>query len=103
MNPEPTQERTFLGMVEVDSGTLILGDPMYCLPDAERGKPGIDYDAVMKAPAAPRVYLDGRPVMLLSQFGGDGTYPVYAEKAEDGEIERITIEFVGPDDDEDDT
>ena len=40
-------ERRFLGMVEVDSGTLLVGDPLYCLPDGARDGAGIDYAAVI--------------------------------------------------------
>jgi hypothetical protein len=36
--------------------------------------------------------LDGKPVVLLSSFGGDGAYPVIAE-FEDGELMRAVIEF----------
>lgn len=50
MSDEPMPERRFLGVVEVDSGTLLIGDPTYCLPRAEDRKPGIDYQAVIDAP-----------------------------------------------------
>lgn len=99
---ELAPERRFLGTVEVDSGTLILGDPAYFLPHAEGGKPGIDYESVLRAPDNPVTHLEGRPVMLLARFGGDGTYPVYGELDERGALTRVTIEFVGPDDDDDD-
>ena len=48
----------------------------------------------------PATYLDGKPVLLLSQFGGDGTYPVFGEFDTGGEFLRATIEFVEPDDDD---
>jgi hypothetical protein len=35
-------ERRFLGVVEVDSGTLLLGDPAYLLARADRHVPGLD-------------------------------------------------------------
>src|SRR5687768_6838600 len=90
-------ERRFLGMIEVDSGTIILGDPMYCLPHAERSKPGIDFDSVIRAPVELAAYLDQTPVLLLGRLGGDGSFPVYGE-FEEGELVRVTIELVGPDD-----
>jgi len=31
-----------------------------------------DYEAVIRAPDEPSAYLDGRPVILLGRFGGDG-------------------------------
>jgi hypothetical protein len=99
---DPTFERRFLGVVEVDSGTILVGDPAYCLSHLEAGKPGIDYEAVIQADTnVPALYLDDRPVLLITQFGGDGTFPVFGE-FEDGELMRVTVEFVGPDDDADD-
>lgn len=103
MNATPVPERRFLGMVEVDSGTLLLGDPMYCLPQAERHKPGIDYEAVIRASDELGAYLDGSPVLLLGHFGGDGSFPVYGEIDGYGELIRVTIEFVGPHDDAEET
>jgi len=44
-------ERRLLGWVEADSGTLLIGDPAYVLPRASDGKPGVDYQAVIDAPA----------------------------------------------------
>ena len=76
-------------MVEVDSGTLLVGDP----------RPGVDCDAAMRTSDPPVTHLDGRPVLLLSRLGGDGTYPVFGEIDEDGGFLRATMEFVVPDDD----
>jgi hypothetical protein len=101
MDAEPTLERRLLGVVEVDSGTLLVGDPAYLLPRAEDGTPGIDYASVIGAGDEPASYVDGKPVILLGSFGGDGTFPVFGEIDEYGQLARITIEFVGPDDAED--
>ena len=98
---EPELERRFLGMVEVDSGTLIVGDPAYCLPRVANGKPGIDYQAVIEAPDEPASSLGGQPVLLIGRFGGDGIYPVVGELDEYGELVRLTIEFLGPADEGD--
>ena len=100
MDVDPAFERRFIGLVEVDSGTLFLGDPLYCLARAKDGTPGIDYASVIAAPDEAASYLGGKPVMLLGQFGGDGTFPVFAEVAEDGFVVRVTVEFVEPDEDE---
>ena len=91
-------ERRFLGLVEVDSGTLLVGDPLYCLPEQARGRDGIDYAAVMDSPDEVAAPLAGRPVLLLGRFGGDGTFPVFGE-FEDGELVRVTIDFVDPPED----
>ena len=91
----PEVQRRFLGVVEVDSGTLLIGDPTYILPSADSGKAGVDYDAVIQARGAV-ARLAGQPVLLLQEFGGDGTFPVFGEY-EDDELVRVTVEFVGPD------
>ncbi len=86
-------ERTFLGVVEVDSGTLVVGDPGYLLPRASTGAPGVDYQHVLDGLTdnlAER--LAGEAVLLLQNFGGDGPYAVYAEY-EDGEVARICIDL----------
>lgn len=98
MDMEPVLEHRFLGVVEVDSGTLLVGDPAYCLPRATDGTTGIDYDTVIQAPNRPAGYLGGKPVLLLGRFGGDGTFPVYGDIDENGELVRVTIDFVGTDD-----
>lgn len=98
---EPTLERQFLGLVEVDSGTIVISDPAYCLPHRDRGKPGVDYQAVIDADTSvTSSYLGNGLVLLISNFGGDGTFPVFGE-FEDGELIRVTVEFVEPDDDGD--
>jgi hypothetical protein len=89
----------FLGTVEVDSGTLVLGDPVYVLPSAEHERAGIDWQTVLDAPSERMVPLVGGAAMLLSGFGGDGTYPVFAELDEDGVVYRVSIYFVEPGED----
>jgi hypothetical protein len=80
-------ELRFLGMVEVDSGTLIIGDPCFTLPRAKQGKAGVDYEEVVVADSSHRAsYLAGLPVLLLQNFGGDGTFPVYGEFEDGGFI-----------------
>lgn len=94
-------ERRVIGIIEVDSGTVLVGDPAYALPNAEEGKPGIDYAAVLRTPDdVPAAQLDEKPVVLLANFGGDGAYQVIGE-FEDGEFMRAIIEFE-PLEDEDD-
>ena len=86
-------ERRMIGIVEVDSGTVIISDPAYVLPRAEDNRPGTDYSAVLRdLTAAHATQLGGQGVVLLSNFGGDGPYPVYGE-FEDGEFMRAIIEF----------
>lgn len=86
-------ERRVLGIVEVESGTVIVGDPTYSLPAADRGKPGIDFSAVLRDLSDRHgTQLDGQPVVLLANFGGDGAFQVFGE-FEDGEFMRAIIEF----------
>ena len=88
----PLSPEKFIGVVEVDSGTLVIGDPAYLLPHAARGKGGVDYEAVIEA-SDPIGRLGGQPVLLLQHFGGDGTFPVFGQY-EDGELVRVTIDLV---------
>jgi hypothetical protein len=44
--------------------------------------------------------LGGQPVFLLSNFGGDGSYPVHAQVTDTGRLLSITIEFVEPEEDD---
>lgn len=93
-------ERRFLGIVDVDSATLLIGDPAYVLPSRADGKEGVDYEQVrhLDLMSAPAFRLAGMPVVLVVSSDGDGTFPVFAEY-EDGELMRVVIEFLGPDED----
>lgn len=97
-NENSDLERRFVGVVEVDSGTLLLGDPGYCLPRRETATDGIDYQAVIDAPDEVAAYLADEPVLLLGRFGGDGSYPVFADLDSDGSVLRFIVEFVEPED-----
>ena len=97
MSLVPASERRFLGVVEVDSGTLVIGDPLYLLARRSAGKDGLDYDEVLGVDAADvTTPFAGRPVLVVSAFGGDGAYPVFGD-FEEGELARVTIEFDEPD------
>ena len=84
------KERKFLGVIEIDSGTVVIGDPAYLLPSAERSKPGIDYQAVIDAePAAYQPFARGL-AMLLTTPEGDGPLGVYGE-FEDGVLWKVSV------------
>jgi hypothetical protein len=91
-------ESKFLGVVEVDSGTLLVADPAYVLPSSERSKAGVDYSTVDEAepPAGP---IGGQPVLLLQGFGGDGTYPVFG-RFDGPNLLKATVYFVEPDEED---
>jgi hypothetical protein len=93
-------ERRFLGIAEVDSGTLLIADPGYVLPRASEGKPGVDYEEVVQAVGTIHAQpLAGMPVVLLQNFGGDGPFPVFGD-FDDGELVGIWINLDPPMDDE---
>jgi hypothetical protein len=70
-------ERRLIGIVEVDSGLVMISDPAYVLPRAEEKQPGVDYSVVLRdASNKPAVQLDGQGVVLLANFGGDGPCPL---------------------------
>ncbi len=86
-------ERRLLGMVEVDSGTLLIGDPLYVLPRAATERLGVDYQEVVDADATRYAMpLAGMPVLLLQRFGGDGSFPVFGEFA-NGELVAVHIDL----------
>ena len=87
-----------LGFVEVDSGTLLIGDPAYLGADTELA---VETDAVL-APDAFAAPVLRDTALLIGRFGGDGTYPVIGEFDEAGVLARVTVEFVDPWDDESD-
>ena len=93
-------ERRFLGVVEVDSGTLVLGDPLHFLADESLGRAGVDYAAVLEAADQMAGRLAGTPALLIGRFGGDGAFPVFADVDEDGVAVSVTIEFIDPVEDE---
>src|SRR5947207_1744360 len=75
----PVIERKCIGLVGVDSGTMVLGDPTYLLSSREQSKHGIDYQEVIDAPIEPVQDFGGRPILLFQDFGGDGTFPVFGD------------------------
>jgi hypothetical protein len=94
-------ERRFLGIAEVDSGTLLIADPGYVLPRAREGKPGIDYEEVIRADGSVHAQsIGGMPVVLLQNFGGDGPFPVFGD-FDGNELIGIWINLDPPMDDED--
>ncbi|MEU9605425.1 hypothetical protein [Streptomyces sp. NPDC048057] len=101
-----SDKRVKLGMVDVDSGTVFVGDPCYTITgDAPRHIKtwpewcsqlrwnGKNYDVV--EPVGSGVGLS------IPTMYGDGSYPVYAEIVR-GRVARVTIDFDPPYDEEDD-
>ena len=93
----PVVERKFVGLVGVDSGTMVVGDPAYLLGFKAEDKVGVDYQEIIDAPIQPIQELRGRPVLLFHAPEGDGSYPVFAE-FEDGELLSFTVYLTTLDD-----
>lgn len=51
---------------------------------------------------AGEIAIGGSSCVASQTYMGDGSYPVYAEKDENGRIKRLIIDFYGVEDDEDD-
>ena len=84
------KERKFLGVIEIDSGTLVVGDPAYLLPSARDSKPGIDYQAVIDAEKSASAPFANGLTMLFTTPDGDGPLGVYGE-FEDGVLWKVNI------------
>lgn len=77
---ETSLERRFLGVVEVDSGTLLISDPAYVLPRGEEDRPGIDFQAVIDTQLKPNAaYPFADKLALLIGLDSDGPYGVWGD------------------------
>jgi hypothetical protein len=93
LTADPTavgRTQRFLGVIEVDSGTLVIGDPAYLLPDVRDAKPGVDYQAVIDAPSEPATVPFANGLALLLNIQADGPYSVYGEYDDEGLL-RVSI------------
>ena len=84
------KERKFLGVIEIDSGTLVIGDPAYLLPSVRDSKPGIDYQSVIDADLSAYQPFANGLTMLFALPEGDGPLGVYGE-FEDGVLWKVSI------------
>jgi hypothetical protein len=81
----------------VDTGTVLLADP--CSVQA-----GLDIDPVWEAlghhDSLQVNYERGHPgrAVVVSNFGGDGMFPVFILKNAEGEVIEMKIVFSGEDD-----
>mgnify|MGYP003333107657 FL=1 len=86
----------FIGAVEVDSGTLVIGDPCYLLPDARNERPGVDAQALYRTGSPDAAVPIVRDLaLLLQRFGGDGRFPVYG-RYDGPELVSVRIDFDEP-------
>ena len=92
-----------IGVVGVDAGLIIIGDPGYLIhtkPDTEStlGKDWDEFCDIISEGKRPTMkqftFPLGNPglAVVVSSGFGDGMYPVYAE-IENGVIKSVKIEF----------
>jgi len=100
-----------IGDCAVDSGTIILVDPCYVLPDSvnkkgqlesHHGKESYTYEKFIKDSFKGNIDLLPREIIFtgiagtgvaIGGFGGDGNYPVYIKKDENGQVKEAKIKF----------
>ena len=92
-----------IGVVGVDAGIIWIGDPCYIHKANENpeewGVTWLDFCHILEKKEKENSYQFNYDLghaglgVGIRGFGGDGTYPVYAEFNEDGEIESVTIKF----------
>lgn len=92
---EAAVEERLLGVVEVGTGTLVIGDPDYLVPELH-GRTRLEYREVREADT--REYAvpvaDGM-ALLVQRFGGGERFPVYGEFVDD-ELMAVRVDFVDP-------
>lgn len=95
-----------IGYVIVDSGEIMIIDPCYIDSYWEKGR-SLDntlaigtYDDIAKTTLSPKGYgqiINSEKIkglgFVISNFGGDGKYPVYAEFGETEKVKKLTIDF----------
>lgn len=103
-----------VGVVDVDSGTIMVGDPCYHLYKESGDSAtkldfheifGKDWDAfcdLVEHGHQPGVSLFGSgTAVTVTNFGGDGTFPVYVKRDVDGRISAVMINFDNVEDNDD--
>jgi len=103
-----------IGHVAVDSGQVMVVDPCY-IRELWRGNSFISdpnedgsytptnelsYDGCCTATLSKERAGQAGFAVASSSGYGDGEYPVYAEYNDEGQIERLTIEFISDDNEE---
>jgi hypothetical protein len=84
-------DRRLLGIVEVDTGTLVIGDPAY-LPDGTETRGNDASMAVDAAVSRFVVPIANGLALQIQNFGGDGSFAVYGD-FDDDELMSIVIDL----------
>ena len=99
-NYSPRKE--LVGRFSVDTGMVLIGDPvnwLFTTPRAVGGSWEKFCEKLRDAgqPDSLEVPFEKNPTgnagILISGFGGDGTFPVYIERDESGLVVSLTVEF----------
>lgn len=100
--------RKQIGEIGIDAGLCWIGDPCYILHAETMPRAiGKDWqhfcdilDEDLQYPTCKQFNYDlghaGLGIVVSTGYG-DGLYPVYAEFNEEGRIAKVTIEFIGSD------
>ena len=95
--------RTYLGDVAVDGGEILMVDPTY-VPDTKdvaiqelRAESPL-YGAV-GGPVFANKWTGEGYLAVAVRLQSDGSYPVWVERGQDGDVLRVTIEIALPESD----
>jgi hypothetical protein len=93
--------RKYLGTVDVDSGSIWIGDPCYVMGDDASHRVrdwGDDYCDKYFADLLDQKKVNNEPLgqgvgVAVPNFGGDGSYPVFVTYGRDGLVTKAEIYF----------
>jgi uncharacterized protein (UPF0297 family) len=94
-----------VGSVYVDAGIVMLGDPCYTLPDSASSRNDVAknwgdfcnalYDTKTIAPDVWEPFGEGTAIVVSSGYG-DGEYPVYVTRNQEGRVMSLRVDFDEP-------
>ena len=94
-----------VGEFAVDAGICWIGDPCYVLPeDASHADSVRDWwkfcDQIKEADTTQFNFKQGHTGLgvCVSTGWGDGMYPVYIERCQEGRVARVVIQFITEED-----
>jgi hypothetical protein len=97
LNEKTTEQ---IGMVAVDAGLLMVGDPCYAYPanEAAREFPKKWSEVCSQIKDKDIAQLNFKAghaglAVIIGGFGGDGCYPVFIEKDADGRPTALIVRF----------
>ena len=88
-----TNTLEYIGVIGVDSGTVCIGDTVYMKDYSEDDFINILENFENGINKIPFFEGNAGKAIIISQFGGDGTYDVYVNRNDKGLIKQIVINF----------